>query len=122
MKRGGPLRRSRIKKRPRKPRGDADDPKYLAFVRTLPCCCPWCVSIPGRFSSPVVAHHLTGAGMARKARDDESMPLTPDHHRALHEFTGPFAGWDRLMRQQWQLAKIADTRKAYARYQENARR
>lgn len=117
--------RSPMKKRPRRPRGDADDPGYLEFVRTLPCCAPGCFRRfrhGQRLVWHIEAHHVTGAGMGKKARDDEAMPLCRQHHRDLHEFTGPFAGWTREVRQQWQLAKIADTRAAHASFQQSVLR
>lgn len=109
-----------MKKRPRRSRGDADNPEYLAFVRTLPCCAPDCF---GQFEIrnhdgtawklKIEAHHLTGAGMGRKARDDETMPLCTAHHRELHEFMGPFLEWTRDERQQWQLRQIEEVRALY---------
>ena len=118
MKRGGYLKRSPMKKRKRRSRGEKDDAKYLAFVRKLPCCAPmkgWVFECEG----PVEAHHLTGAGVGQKADDHDTMPLCRRHHRDLHEFTGPFAKtldlfkegpMSRGERQEWQLKRIKETR------------
>ena len=48
---------------------------YLGMVAKLPCCVKDC----GYW--PVEVHHRTGAGMALKAEDYETMPLCHRHHR-----------------------------------------
>lgn len=115
MKRGSVLRRrqalrarAKLRAKRRKERGDADNEEYLEFVRSLPCCAPNKEEHPcfGR----IEAHHRTGAGMGKKARDDETMPLCSLHHSDLHEFTGTFSGWPRDHRSFWQLQQIARTR------------
>mgnify|MGYP001587212905 CR=1 FL=1 len=103
---------SRLRKpRSVKSRTRGQDPRYLARVRDLPCCAPGgCLE-----ALPAQAHHLTGAGLALKAQDDETMPLCPGHHSDLHAFAGPFRGWDRARRRKWQLEMIAKTRVALGR-------
>lgn len=111
LKRVSGLARKAVRRKARKSRGDADDPKYLALVRRLPCCAPgYCGYCRPIRAFPIEAHHLTGAGMGRKADDRDTMPLCSHHHRALHNFDGPFAGWPRERRMQWQLAMIEETR------------
>lgn len=56
---------------------------------------------------PVRAHHVTGAGMALKAKDADTLGLCDGHHADLHEFTGPFFGWSREQRAIWQLEQAA---------------
>lgn len=121
MKRSGPIKRKTalrsgpsslsrkpIRKKRRKSRGDADDPAYLALVRKLPCC------VFRGCNGAIEAHHLTGAGMGLKARDDETMPLCQLHHLCLHQLLGPFAEWDRDYLKTWQLARVEETRRALA--------
>lgn len=55
--------------------------RHLDFVRQKPCC------ICGKVG--VEAHHLLkpwngSRGMAMKAGDQNTVPLCPEHHRALH--------------------------------------
>lgn len=50
------------------------DPRYLAFIRKLPCCI--CHSERG-----IEAAHVGPHGMAQKASDRSTIPLCPRHHR-----------------------------------------
>ena len=104
------LTRTPFARKARKARPD-DDRRYLEFVRSLRC------GVFGGCTSPynAHAHHLTGAGMGRKASDRETMPLCAAHHRELHEFKGHFAGWTRERRLAWQLMKIKETQARYER-------
>jgi hypothetical protein len=56
-------------------------PKYLAWVRTLPCC------VCGGLAE--AAHHLIGVGgqggMGTKAPDSHAMPVCSTCHRKIHE-------------------------------------
>lgn len=97
----------------RRTRARADaEPARLAWLRTLVCCAPGCDGTCG----PVEAHHhcLYGAGMARKAPDAKAMPLGRDHHRALHERRGPFAGMSRDDLRAWQDEQVAIYQARYA--------
>ena len=62
-------------------------PKYLAWVRTLPC------SICGRW--PVESAHMGAHGIGQKSSDFSCIPLCPDHHRtaqdAAHQLGRRFA-------------------------------
>lgn len=54
-----------------------EDPEYSRWVREQPC--SMCMKKP-----PSEQHHRSGAGMALRAHDHESMPLCRDcHHHAL---------------------------------------
>jgi hypothetical protein len=73
---------------------------YLDRVRELPCA--MCGLQPAGN-----AHHRTGAGMGRRAPDDQTMPLcgsgTTGCHGSLHTLTfGPFKGWAKDELRQWQ--------------------
>jgi hypothetical protein len=59
------------------------NPKYLQFVRTLPC--SHCVN------PETVAHHIIGIGMGAmgyKADDTATMPLCVKCHAEVHESPG----------------------------------
>ena len=79
-----PLKRTPIKRKPRK-KQPGDDPKYLAWIRTLPC-----EVFMRRFfddcSATVEAHHAGEHGYAQRAPDRTAIPLCSYHHR-----TGPDA-------------------------------
>lgn len=79
-----------------------EDPDYVAWVRTLPCC--YCA---GRNS--VEAHHRTGAGMARRAHDRETMPLCLRCHHDFHGLAGHFKNFKRADLRAWQHNKIEET-------------
>jgi len=57
-------------------------PKYLAYVRTLPCCV---CNKPG----PSEPHHIKGvggfSGAGLKAPDYASMPMCATCHREMHD-------------------------------------
>lgn len=61
------------------------DPKYLAWIRTLPC-----EIFPGDIFSPacggrVEAHHAGDHGLAQKPPDRTAIPLCAKHHRTGKE-------------------------------------
>lgn len=60
------------------------DPRYLAWVRQLPCVL--CLRQPGMGHQNEAHHLLRGVvrGMGMKAGDDEVIPLCDGDHRALH--------------------------------------
>lgn len=82
-----------------------EDPKYTSWVRTLKCCA--CGAHP-----PTHAHHMTGAGMGKRAHDDTCIPLCVRCHSDLHGFRGRFANMSREERRLWQEKHVADTRRA----------
>lgn len=65
------------------------DEKHLKFIRSLPSC------ISG--DGPCVAHHLlsvSGRGVARKADDRHTLPLTWEEHDELHKKCGSNGVWE----------------------------
>lgn len=75
IQRRKPLRRTPIRKRRSKPRrGRERDPKYLAWIASLPCflCGIW----------PVEVAHLGDRGLSQKCHDRETGPLCHNDHQA----------------------------------------
>ena len=64
------------------------DPKYLAWIRTLPC-------IQCGATHYVQAHHAESGGMGIKASDHTALPLCYLHHKEWHDHKGKCGGWDR---------------------------
>lgn len=78
-----PLKRTALKRKSRK-KQPGDDPKYLAWIRTLPCeLWPkdfWtCEDFPCK--GLIEAHHSGDHGFAQKAPDRTAIPLCAHHHR-----------------------------------------
>lgn len=100
-----PLKRSAIKRRPRKAK-PGDDPAYLAWVRTLPCL------IGHECVGRVEAHHSTASrGLGQKTTDRETMPLCAAHHNQFHNARGVFSGWTREGRRTWQRRMLEGMRR-----------
>lgn len=76
-----------------------EDPEYLDWLRSLPCC--KCGKAPCR-----EVHHRTGAGMGRRAHDHESMPLCHDCHMEFHDSKGQFKAWPKHMKKSWQETMV----------------
>lgn len=104
-----PLQRSAIKRKPRKKRA-GDDPKYLAWIRTLPCVCckvlgrcvecdavvsiretrfqdqcPACgdqlpILVTHEQTSPTECAHVGKRGLGQKCPDRETIPLCGGAH------------------------------------------
>lgn len=59
-------------------------PKYLDWIRTLPCAVPACGSV-----SNIEAAHTGPHGLGQKAPDYQAIPLCANHHRlgssAIHQ-------------------------------------
>lgn len=108
------MRRTAMKRSapPKRSPSEGGDEAYLAFVRALPCCAP--TVAPCLSPAPQHPHHKTGAGMAMKARDDETMPLCWVHHRDFHLGQGPFLYWTRDNRDMWQEEMVDRVRRAHA--------
>jgi hypothetical protein len=69
----------RVRTKPRKSREYRSDREHLSWLRTLPCC------ISGAYG--VVVHHLLsapGRGVAMKAPDWWTLPMTQEWHDTLH--------------------------------------
>lgn len=104
-----PLRRTRMKWKPRRRRA-GDDKRYLAWVRTHPCC------VGGLRCKRAVAHHAIEmggqdlAGMGSTAPDSETLPLCCRHHREFHLRQGFCKGWSDLRRRVFQQDEITRLR------------
>lgn len=104
-----PLRRTSMKRRPRRERPGKDDRPYLEhFIKRLPCCAPGCDADP-----PSDPHHKSGAGVGARAHDHETMPLCRRCHDDLDAFRGAFASWTREQRAAWQASMARVLRAAY---------
>lgn len=97
MKRSRPEFKSPHKRTPEQ----GGDEEYLRWIRKLPCCVTGCAATGSSH-----AHHSTGAGMALKAHDRETMPLCATHHRQFHDGRGYFLDWGRAQRRSWQAAQV----------------
>lgn len=113
MKRSQPLRRKTPLKRTRFRRSGpraTDAPDHLAWIRTQPCCV-WLLDLANDCYGVVQAHHSTvGRAYSRRSTDLDAMPLCERHHHDLHNFSGPFKGWTREERAEFQLARSAEYR------------
>jgi hypothetical protein len=90
------------------------DPKYLAWVRTHPCCA--CGAFP-----PNHAHHETlgGRGKSQKAPDSRSLPLCFRCHDDFHLVRGRFKGWTKQQRRDFQDVEITRLRAIWAGIQDH---
>jgi hypothetical protein len=112
VKRSSPMARSPMRRKPRRPK-PGDDPKYLQFVRTLPCCV--CGAEP-----PSQASHVgtTRKGMGIKCVDVEAVPHCDTCHREWDGRKPRYrfcAGWTRGERMLWADVVIHQTQAAYER-------
>src|SRR4051812_40559530 len=93
-----PLRRkTRLRQKRATPRrsGRVRDRDYLLAVKTLPCMfatAAWGPPCKG----PIEADHAGQRPFGRKCNDDEAVPLCQKHHRERTDYTGPFAGFDKV--------------------------
>ena len=118
-KRKGPPRRGRVR-----------DPKYLAWIRTLPCVCCYRALFVGSMAfadfwmsywyggmwprQPSEAGHTGPHGLSQKSHDRSAIPLCGEHHR-----TGK-ASYERLGKKFWVfwgLDRIELTKELVARYE-----
>jgi hypothetical protein len=118
-----------VKRKPRK-KQPGDDPKYLAWIRTLPCLI--CAKLAGlcgdvmlfdfiiaglmsRQTSKTEPHHAGEHGYAQKPPDKTCVPLCAEHHRtgkhAAHVLGKNFWKYHDIDRD----AMIAALNKAYDR-------
>jgi hypothetical protein len=81
-----------------------EDRSYIAWIRSLNCCAP---RSPTCLMAPSEAHHSTHhSGMGQRSHDHEAIPLCRNCHRAFHDARGPFRGWDKAKRLQWQDEQV----------------
>lgn len=75
---------------------------YMAFVRSLPCCCAHMGGCRGKTQASHVATGPDQKGWAMKVPTDQVIPHCNFHHRAFdgrHGNTGnPFRGWTKPQR------------------------
>jgi len=99
-----PLRR-RTPMRQRSPKRIVTTPEdrdRLTWLHTLTCCAPG-----HRDCRPVEVHHNTqDRALGKKRGHDQGMPLCPQAHRDFHAGAGPFRGWTRQERREWQTEKV----------------
>lgn len=93
--------------RQREPR--QEDPKHLAFIRTQPCCLPFCrrQAEPAhlRMANLAIGKELTGKG--EKPHDRFTVPLCPYHHRIgidCQHNSNEFEWWQRTGLNPWAIA------------------
>ncbi len=90
-----------------------EDPEYLNFVRERPCSAP---GAPTGCSGRIEAHHNTATrGMGQRAHDRSAFALCTGHHRAFHDGSGPFKGWNKHERREWQQGAVEKTLEAFNR-------
>jgi len=84
------------------------DSKRLKWIRGLPC-----IFEGEMCEGPIEAHHRTGAGLALKAPDDETMPLCRKHHKERHDSTGAFFKLSKAERKTWEAEMVAKYQALY---------
>lgn len=114
MKRSPLRRKSPVKPKRKKPRrsGRVRDPKYLEFVRTLPCCAPHVPEfvVLTQPCGQSEAHHAgNDRGYGQKCSDHDTIPLCRTAHAHWHTGTGMFAGWTKERRRDWARDMIIAT-------------
>lgn len=88
MKRGKPLRRTRL--RPRSKRKAPRDFAFMLWVKQQPCLLAGDQSA-GECRGPIHAHHAGARpGVSMKAPDDTCIPLCERHHDDWHSCRGAF--------------------------------
>jgi hypothetical protein len=98
IERRKPLKRSWIKRHAPKRLAGFDDPKYLAWIRSLKCVC--CKLEDRTQLLRTEAHHAGDHGFAQRAPDSTCVPLCGMHHRL-----GPLSA-HRLGRKFWDVWKL----------------
>ena len=80
-----------------------EDRARLAWLHLLPCCAPG-----HRNCGPVEVHHDTqDRALGKKAPHDRGMPMCHLAQVQFHGGSGPFKGWDKARRREWQTAMVA---------------
>jgi hypothetical protein len=90
-----------------------ENPAFLGFVRTLPCCAP---GAPRDCAGWMEANHAGRRGVGQRSHDEEAIPLCSEHHRwaGWTNHLGPFQGWTRDERRAWADERIAETQMLWA--------
>jgi len=61
------------------------DPKYLKWIRTLPCPYQWTGLCEGKIEAHHVRRHRWGAGVSQKPHDYVAVPRCKTHHSPAFE-------------------------------------
>lgn len=107
------LKRTALKRKPRRPK-PGDEPRYKAFVKTLPCC------VGGLRCAKADPHHLIDGngdarkGMSQTAPDRYLLPMCRAHHELFHAGKGIFAGFDAAQRLTFQEQECERLRSIWA--------
>jgi hypothetical protein len=107
------LKRSRIKRKPPRPKPEREDKAYAAWLRTQPCCAPG----PEPCRRPATVHHPRhNVGLGLRAPDRDGIPLCLEDHslNGLHQLAGRFKGWTGEQLEAWELKQIKLHRARYA--------
>lgn len=103
LRRGKRLNRRGKTKHARRER----DFEYMAWVSTRPCLARFQDATGSRCSGRIHVHHAFGRRVADS--DKKTIPLCDACHRAWHNHSGVFEGWDRERRHQWSLWAVEFT-------------
>ena len=118
MKRGAPLtrktplRRTRMRKAPTKPRKGAD-PAYVAWVHTQACVLDH--QCEGRIEQSHGRNLVGLTGTGRKEKDRNSVPMCTKAHREWEARDGFFRYWSRDARREWMIGWISRANEAFDR-------
>lgn len=114
MKRGTPMKRTRMKpgKRKTKYAQRERDIDYMLWVKTLPCLLAGNPEA-GPCTGVVEADHAGERGLGQKAPDDTCIPLCSGHHLDRHACTGFFRGRPKPWKREWRAEAIEKTRAAH---------
>jgi len=89
------------------------DEDYLEHLRYQPGRSP-----DGTTTAPSVPHHArhdaNGASLGKNIKDDRrAMSMSRENHDHLHNLSGPFRGWSKAKRREWENQQIAEQRPVY---------
>lgn len=106
-------RRNPIRQRSPKRRGTSpEDRERLAWLHEQRCCAPGHEDCRQR----VIVHHDThDRGLGQKSLHARGMPLCWRAHRDFHDSAGPFRGWTRERRREWQDEMVERFQAAWER-------
>lgn len=108
LKRKSTLKRTQMRRWPKRNPTPPEDLAYMDRVRRLPCCARHLSQCSGR----ITAHHAgKKPGMRIKADVSTCIPLCAGHHMfGIESFSGVFRDWTREQARKWQDEQIEKTR------------